>query len=322
MQLLLNLLGIAGSLLLSFISSGMETALYRASRVRMHIRSEQGEDRAKVVLNVLERLDAMVTTILVDNNIAAYAGTFFLANQFAAWKVPQAELVTTAVLTPLFFVLTESLPKQIAYNHADYFTLSLIRVFTAFQWLLAPAVWLLNRASALLRRLLGSRGEVPFSQSQRTLLLEHFNAGVAERVLTEEQNRMAVRIMELEGICAGDSMVPLKKLLLLPVGVERGRAIAEMSSQKKRLALLIDSAGRPTSKIVTLTMLLMHPGEDRGGVEEAVVELERVKAGVAIPEVLNIFRRTHLRHALVVQGSRVVGLITTESVLARIAGAH
>ncbi len=323
MQLLLNLLGIAGSLLLSFISSGMETALYRVSRVRMHIRLEQGEDRrAQAVLNVMERLDAMVTTILIDNNIAAYAGTFFLANQLAAWKVPQAELLTTAILTPLFFILTESLPKQIAYNHADYFSLSLIRVFSAFQWVLTPAVWFLNQASALLRRILGARGEIPLAQSQRVLLLEHFNAGVAERVLTEEQNRMAVRIMELEGICAGDSMVPLRKLLLLPLGVERSRAIEEMSRQKKRLALLIDAAGRPSSKIVTLTALLMHPGDDRDGVEAAALDLERVRFGVAIPEVLNLFRRTHLRHALVVQGSRVVGLITTESVLARIAGAH
>ncbi len=322
MQVLFNLLGIASALLLSFISSGMETAIYRASRVRMHIRADQGDGRAKDVLNVLERLDAMVTTILVDNNIAAYAGTFFLTNQLAAWQVPQAELLTTAILTPLFFVLTESLPKQIAYNHADYLALALVRVFKTFQWALAPAVWLLNHASALLRRILGARGEAPLAQSQRALLLEHFNAGVAERVLTEEQNRMAVRIMELEGICAGDSMVPLRKLLQLPLGVERGRAIAEMSRQKKRLALLVDAAGRPTDKIVTLTSLLMHPGDDKAGVGEAVFQLERVKCGVAIPEVMNLFRRSHLRHVLVVEGSRVVGIITTESVLARIAGAH
>ncbi len=318
--MLLHALGLLSSLLLSFVSSGMETALYRASRVRMRIRADNGDGRAGMTLGVADRLDSMVTTILINNNIAAYAGTYFLAHQLTDWSVPHAELVTTAIITPLFFLLTESLPKQIAFNRADAFCLANIRVFAALETLFSPAVRLLNRTSAALRRLLGSEQEATLAQSQRTLLLEHLNAGVAENVLTEQQNRMAVRIMQLEGIGAEDCMIPLRNLTLLPLRASRERALADMTRRGARLALLVDGAGRPTGRAVTTTALLMRPGKRGDTVEDIAETLERIRAGVAIPEALGVFRRRHARRALVVRGSRVLGLITTESVLNRVAG--
>ncbi len=313
-------LGIVASLVLSFVSSGMETALYRVSRVRMRIREEQGEWRARWVNRVLERMDSMVTTILIDNNIAAYAGTYFLSIMLATWRVANPEIITTAVITPLFFVLTESLPKQLAYSHADYWTTELIRVFTVFRWILRPMVWVLNKASSLLRRLLGAPGDAPISHSQRTLLLEHLNAGVADNVLSAEQNRMAVRIMELEGISAGDAMVPLADLVLVSERSTRGRAVARMARSRATMALLIDPAGRPTGRAVTMNALIMN----RGGRDDSIADLAEtlawIRSETAIPDVLNLFRTRHTRLATVFERNRVVGVITSQSVLDRIAG--
>ncbi len=320
MQTILNLLGVTASLMLSFISSGMETALYRVSRVRLRVRSEAGDRRSGIVLRVLTRLDAMVTTILISNNIAAYTGTFFLSAQLLHWRVPHTELITTAVITPLFFILTESLPKQLAYTNAERFTSEMIRVFSTFRIVFAPAVFVLNLASSVLRRLFGAGGQTPLAGSERSLLLEHLSAGVAEKVLTAEQNKMAARVMEMESISAGDSMVPLHKLLLLPQGVNRSRAIAEMNRRRRGLAVLIDAAGRPTTGVITMTGFLMNPGEDRDAVTPVAEYLATIAAEKTLPDVLNLFRRHHARNALVTKGNRIVGLITTRSVLNRIAG--
>ena len=320
MQPALYFAGLLASLVLSFVSSGMETALYRVSRVRMRIRAQQGEERAALVIRVLDRLDSMVTAILINNNIAAYAGTYLLTLQLVAWRVPHSELITTAVITPLFFVLTESLPKQIVYNSADRFALELVRVFSCARALLSPMVWILNRASAGLRRVLGSRGEADLAQSQRALLLEHLNAGVAEKVLTEEQNRMAVRIMELESINAVDSMIPLPKLTLLPASATRAQALASMSRRRTQLALIVDGNGVALAEAVTMNALVMKPGEPSAPVRSATESLEKIRPTATIPEVLTLFRSRHARHAVIVDKGRVRGLITTQSVLDRIAG--
>lgn len=320
MTLILYFIGLVAALALSFASAGMETALYRASRVRMRIRAERGEPRAKLMLSVLERLDGMVTTILLDSNIAAYAATYFLTMQLVGWDVPQTELVATAVITPLFFVLTESLPKQIAYGNADRFALRFVRLFDWSRRLFTPFVWLLNNASLILRKMLRSDRGVSLSQSQRTLLVEHLDAGVAEQVLTAEQNRMAVRIMQLEGIDAGDCMVPVRRLALLPEGASRDGALTALARRGDEIALLVDASGRVTSRAISRAALVMADGGMGEGVDGIAETLERIKIGVAVPKVLNLFREKHARRALVVQGNRVVGLITTKSVLDRIAG--
>lgn len=320
MTLMLNFIGLLVALVVGFAAAGMETALYRASRVRMRIRADRGEARAKLMLRVLDHIDDMVTTILLDSNIAAYAATYFVTIELVAWKVPQTELVATAVITPLFFILTESLPKQLAYNSADRFALRFVRLFDWSRRVFTPFVWLLNRTSAVLRRLLRSDRGTSFSQSQRTLLVEHFNAGVAEQVLTEEQNWMAVRIMQLEGIDAGDCMVPLRRIVLLKAGSSRAKALAVLGRKGEEIALLVDGAGRVTSRAISRADLVLAEGSMEESVDGIAQTLAHIRRGVAIPEVLNLFREKHARRALVMQGGRVVGVITTKSVLDRIAG--
>lgn len=320
MTLILHFIGLLAALALSFASAGMETALYRASRIRMRIRADRGEPRAKLLLRVLDQLDSMVAAILLDSNLAAYVGTYFLTVQLVGWKVPHTELVATAVITPLFFILTESLPKQIAYNNADRFALRFVRLFDWTRRLFMPFVWLLTNTSRVLRKMLKSDREPSLSQSQRTLLMEHLNAGVAEEVLTEEQNSMAVRIMQLEGIDAEDCMVPLRKLVLLPENAPRERALTELAKHRQEIALLVDAAGRVTARAVTMASLVIEEGRTGESVDGIAETLERIRIGVAIPAVLNLFREKHARCALVVQGNRVVGLITTKSVLDCIAG--
>lgn len=320
MIFILRLLGVTASLLMSFVSSSMETAMYRVSRVRLRMLAEQGEKRAPLVMRILGRLNAMVTTILICNNIAAYTGAYFVTAQLVYWHVPQAELVATALVTPLFFTLTESLPKQLAYNRAEAFTLSLARMFISLRLLFSPMVWILNRASALLRRVLGARGEAAMVQGQRHLLLEHLSAGVADKVLTEEQSGMAARIMQLEGISAGDCMIPCAALVFLPETTPRRRAVAEMAGHAPRMAILVDASGRPTGRLVTMSALALQPGASEEPIRAAAEKLESIRAEAAIPEVLNLFRHRHAHYALVVDKGRPAGLITVRRVLDRIAG--
>lgn len=317
---ILFLAGLIASLLLSFISSGMETALYRVSRVRMRIRSDQGDARASRVLRVLDRLDGMVTTILINNNIAAYAGTYFLTLQLTQWNIRNSELLTAGIITPLFFVLTESLPKQLAYSRADFLALELVRIFSAIKLILSPMVWILNRLSFLLRRLLGARGEANLSQSQRTLLLEYLNAGVAEHVLSAEQNHMAGRIMQLEGARVTQSMIPLAGIVLLNESVGRSQALAVMAKRHSSVALLTTASGVPTGMAVTSNSFIMNPDTSGGTLGSAAEKLERIGAHATIFDALALFRKRHARRALVINRNQIVGMITTQTVLDQVAG--
>ena len=320
MILLANAAGFFAALAMNFFYSGSETSLYRVSRVRLRVRQEEGDGRAGLVVSILDHLEGMVTAILIGNNATAYAGVYFLTAQLMQWRLPRAEILATAILTPVFFVLSESLPKQIAYNHADAWALASVRVLAALRATFLPAVWILNATSAGMRRLLGIKGGGQIAQSQRARLLEFFEAGVAENILSSDQTRMAGRIMELEGITASELMIPLSRSLLLPGRVSRARAAREMAFAGAEFALLTDGAGRATGKIITLNRLIRNPGAPDATIAGIAAELTLVEAGAGLSEVLLRLRQTHTQRVAVQGRRRLVGVITTQSILRRIAG--
>lgn len=320
MFFLVHALGFLASLFLSAFSSGVETGLYRTSRVRMRVLRDQGDRRANLVLRLVDSLDSLVTTILISNNIANYAGTYFLTMQFMYWGVPRVELVTTLVLTPTFFIFGESLPKQVAYNYANEVIHAAAPAVEAIRLTLSPAVWIINAVSAAVRRLLGIKGNVELAPSQRARLMEHFEAGVAEKILTEDQNRMAKRIMELERITAADIMIPNARLLMLLDRTSRAKTVELIAESKADMVMLADGAGRATGKIVTLNILVRNSGNPEDPVVDLSVELGRIKSGASLAEVLGWLRREHAQRAAVTARGRVIGVITSKSILDKIAG--
>lgn len=313
--------GLLAGLLLNFISSVMEIALYRVSRVRMRLQASHGSKLAARVLATLDSMETMVAAILVESNMSTYASTYVLAAQLTVWNVPHRELLTTAVITPLFFVLTESLPKQLAFSRPEFWSLALIRVFSCFRTVFAPAIWLLNAVSRLLRRLLsGQRSSASLAQSQRTLLQEHLNAGVADKVLTRAQNRMAAKIMEMEAATVSAAMLRLAKLTRVPAQATRAQALAAMRAGRSRFALLDDAAGVPSLREVTIDALLRQPAADDAPAADAAERLFAIDINAPLREALALFRARKVRRALVTRRGRVEGIVTSTSILGAIAG--
>ncbi|MDR3210319.1 MAG: CNNM domain-containing protein [Planctomycetota bacterium] len=318
-MLLINSLGFFFFLVINIFTSTAETGLYRVSQVRMRIRSDRGDRRAALVLREVKNLDKLITTILVASNISAYAGTYFFTSQFLHWGFPHAEILATIILTPLFFVLAESLPKQLAYHHADSWTPWLAPVLQLFWYLFSPIVRLLNLASLLLRRILGLAGDVELVSSGRARLMERFEAGVADNILTSEQNMMARRIMELESISAADIMIPCSRLPVIAERTSRAGIIQHLALHQEELVMLSGGSGRITGSVVTLDSLIKNPGKPEDSVEGLAVELGRIGSGAALSHVLLWLRDHHAQQAAVTERNRVIGIITSKSILSRIA---
>jgi putative hemolysin len=271
----------------------------------------------------MDDINAMVTAILVNNNIASYIGAYLLTGQLALSGVPHAELAATLLITPVFFVFAESLPKQLAYVHPDRLALGMVGFFRFLAIAFHPLIKLLNLLSNGLHFLFHSPNRTDFAPSRRALLMEHLRAGVADNILSEEQNRMAVRIMQLESISIGDCMIPLHGLCRIPADASRRVALECLSKRREHRdlpAILVDAEGRPTGMSTTLAAMALSPGGPEDPIAPATERLERLRTGQAIPEALRLFRSRRAGYAMVVANGRPAGLITARGILDRIAG--
>lgn len=148
-----SLVSILALVLLSGFFSGSETALTATSKARMHTLANNGEVRAGIVTQLIERRDRLIGALLIGNTIvnilAGSLTTSLFLDLFGASAVAIATLVTSAVLV----VFSEVLPKSWAIAAPDRFAITvspLIRVFVLVVGPVSAAVnWLVRGIMAL-----------------------------------------------------------------------------------------------------------------------------------------------------------------------------
>ncbi|HUU31644.1 MAG TPA: DUF21 domain-containing protein, partial [Phycisphaerae bacterium] len=127
-------LAVAG-LLVAALANGVETGLYRLNRIRLRLRAASGDRRAKTLLALLADLRGLIVVCLVGYNLGTYVVTVMVTMLVAAagWVEgsPRIEVLTTAILTPIFFVFADVVPKSIMAYAADLWTQ---RMAGALRW--------------------------------------------------------------------------------------------------------------------------------------------------------------------------------------------
>ena len=134
-------------LLLSAFFSSAETALTTSNRIRMRSLAEDGDKRAKRVLQITDDSGKMLSAILIGNNIVNLSASS-LATSLAIriWGSVGAG-IATGILTILILIFGEISPKTIATINADKIALSYCNVVYALMKLLTPVIFLLNKLS-------------------------------------------------------------------------------------------------------------------------------------------------------------------------------
>lgn len=139
---------------MSAVFSSTETAFSSFNYIRMKNRAEGGDKRAALVLRLADDYDALLSTILVGNNIvnltAASLSTLFFSDLLGQAAGPA---VATAVLTVVVLVFGEISPKTLAKENADGMAMAMAPLFRVLVAVLKPVNWVFSQWKRLLDRL-------------------------------------------------------------------------------------------------------------------------------------------------------------------------
>lgn len=319
--LLLTLMGTLCALFLSAVCSGLETAAYGTSAVRLRCLAEQGNARARAAQSVLGRMAKLLTTLLISNNIVNYFGAYFITAHLAVREIPHAEIIATLLVTPLFFLFGEVLPKRLAYARSESYFLSILSLTRFFMTFFAPLGLLVGGISVVLWGILTRLGYKAVEPTGRSMLAEHLDAGVARRFLTEAQRSMASRILAAEETTVEDVMIPTAKAFSVPRDATCREAAAKMINADYRRAPLADKNGRLTGEIVILAQLLREEGSLQKPVTALCVPMIRLDAETPVIQGLQAMKNAHVHVALVTgQGSAPCGIVSLGALLGNIVG--
>jgi len=129
--------------LCSAFFSASETAYTSLNLVRMKRMASDGDGRASRVLNLAEKYENLLSTILIGNNIVNILASSLATVLFVRLLGNSGVSVSTAVITVVVLLFGEVTPKKIAKDHAETIALRfypllflLVKLFTPLNWLL------------------------------------------------------------------------------------------------------------------------------------------------------------------------------------------
>lgn len=197
----------------AFFSSA-ETALMTANKLKMRTMAENGDKRAKKVLDVTANADKMLSAILIGNNIvnlsASSLSTTLTMKIFGSTLVG----VATGILTFLILVFGEITPKNVASKNAEDMALNYIGIISVIILILTPMIFIVNKVSGIIIGLF-TKGEENSGAVTEEELRAMVEVSHEEGVIENEEKKMIVNVVDFGDTVAGDIMIPRVDMVMV-----------------------------------------------------------------------------------------------------------
>ena len=196
-------------IMLSSFFSGIETALMSLNSIKVKALVKQKRKGADTLEKIKSNTHRLLITILVGNNLvnigAASLATVAFMNLFGSKGVG----IATGVMTFLILIFGEITPKTFAANNAERISLIIAKPIKMLMILIHPVVWLLERLSRLMERLLRSEDGDKLSEEELKTIV---TMGKDEGLLRKEAAEMMHNVLEFEDTNVTEIMTPKVKV--------------------------------------------------------------------------------------------------------------
>ena len=194
-------------LIASGFFSASETSLMSLSKIRIRYMKEDGVKGAKLVSELIENPNKLLSSILVGNNVVNIAATSISTSLFISLMGTQGVPIATAVMTVLVLIFGEITPKTIAANNSEKIAILVSRPIKLIIFLLTPVVWIFNIITNVIFKMFGikSKGTQPYITEEE--LKAMVNVSHEEGVLQIEERQIINNVFQFGDMQAKEAMV-------------------------------------------------------------------------------------------------------------------
>ena len=315
---------------LSAIYSGLETGVYRLSRLRLRLGAEKGQLHYVWLNKTMQGKSGPLLSLLVANNLANYAATSSTTYLFTVLVPSQrlAELLATSVTAPLLFVFAESLPKNIFLYRADlltaFFAPLLFLTHRLLTW--CGIVPLLRLLSQFFGRLIGSPVTSPavMTSAQKHQIRAILRDTHEEGLLSSVQTEIIDRIITVPSLRLSAVMVRFAQVQ--SVSIDSDRAALLDTLKRHSWTRLLVWRDRPTNIVGFINIYdALSTGENFDSLEPFVVPIRRLDGRTPVIDAIDTMRREELKIVLVMRARRgvqdsPVGIVTMTDLVEELVG--
>ena len=309
--------------ILSGFLSGSETAITATSKARILYKKKKGSKRAQYVLELLDKKDNVISTLLLSNNLvnilASSLATAFFYDIFGVEGIFYATLIMTVVIV----IFAEVLPKTYAINRPNRTALLISPIIYYLNKILFIFVFLIN----LIVRLVFRKNDNDIKN--KDLQSEEELKGVIDLYKTsnpdyEQEKDMLQSILQLNDITVEEIFTHRKNIYSIDSSLNTNEIINKINNSRyTRIPFWKDN---PENIIGLLNVRTLNI-DLKNHSESKEIIFDKISSPWFVPETTNLLeqlvefkkRKEHLAF-VVDEFGELLGLITLEDIIEEIVG--
>ena len=307
--------------LLSAFFSGTETAFTSFNKTRMKTLAQDGNKKAKAVMDVEERYEKFLSTMLVGNNIVNISASTISTLLFASFikgNQSLAATVSTAVMTVIILVFGEISPKFLGKDFADSYTMRTVGIVRFLMVVLTPLTALFSLWRMLLSKVFKNDSTLSITEDEIMTMVEEAQS---EGGIDEHEGDLIKSAIEFNDLEVEAILTPRVDIIAITLDMAMDE-VAELfrSSGFSRLPVYRDTIDNIVGVVHEKDFnRLMYDGKK--SFESAIHEVFCITEGMKISKLLREFQAAKSHMAIVVdEYGGTAGLVTMEDVLEGLVG--
>ena len=305
-------------LICSAYFSATETAFSSLNRTRLKTMAEKGNKRAKQTLELADKYDQLLSSILVGNNVVNIAMSSVATLIFVAAFPKYGASFSTLVITIVVLIFGEISPKSLAKENPEKLAMLSTPLLRVIIWILTPINFLFTLWKRLLNKLFKADTDRRMTQDELLMLVDEVSNDGSIDANEGDLLRSAIEFTDLDAEDILTHRVDLDAVPVTATKEEVARVFCET-----RFSRLPVYDGTIDNIVGVLHQKDFYTGS--GISDQPLTELMKepvyVPQSVKISDLLRVLQK-HKSHIAVVSDEYggTVGIVTMEDILEELVG--
>lgn len=185
--------------------SATETAFTSLNKIRMKNMANDGNKKAREVMELSENYDSILSTILVGNNIVNIVLSTVTTVLFIGLYPKYGGTIATVVVTLIVLIFGEVSPKSLAKESPEKFAMFSAPIIKVMAVILKPINWFFAQWKKLLAKVFNTDGNRPITEEELLTMVEDAQT---EGGIGEDQSELIQNAIEFNELEALDVLTP------------------------------------------------------------------------------------------------------------------
>ncbi len=308
-------------IILSAFFSSAETAFSSVNKIRLRNYVSDNKAGSKKALHITENFDNALSTILVGNNIVNIAASSIAASVATGiFGAGTGLVISTLVMTILVLIFGEILPKSIAKENAESYSLKISGILFILIKLLTPVNFIFAKLKDVVSRTFSKNESTPSITEEEIKVMVDISE--EEGVIDKEEKELVHRSLEFNDVIVGEVLTHRMDMIAVevnqPIEEIKNIFLTERFSRIPVYKDNIDNIIGILSEREFFSELIQHNDANvQALLRQPVFVVRSMKVATLLPELQRL--KSHM--AIVVdEFGGTSGLITLEDILEELVG--